>query len=162
AAFEAGTVQEYRISFATGSNPKAPTAFKASQYGLYGSDQWHMNANWTLTFGLRADEPQFPDTPAFNSLVSTALPGYSTSGKPRDTMVLSPRVGFNWNPLTKTNQQVRGGIGVFSGRTPYVWISNAYGGTGVFSVALVCTAATNCTRPPFNPDPNNQPRNLAT
>jgi hypothetical protein len=162
AAFEAGTVQEYRISFATGSNPKAPTAFKASQYGLYASDLWHMNNNLTLTFGLRADKPQFPDTPAFNPLVSNALPGYSTSGKPHNTTVVSPRFGFNWNPGVGGSQQVRGGIGVFSGRAPYVWISNAYGGTGVASIALVCTAATNCMRPAFNPDPNSQPRNLST
>jgi outer membrane receptor protein involved in Fe transport len=162
AAFEAGTVQEYRISFATGSNPKAPTAFKASQYGLYASDQWHLNNNVTLTFGLRADKPDFPDTPAFNPLVSSALPGFSTSFKPKDATVWSPRFGFNWNPLTKTAQQVRGGLGIFAGRTPYVWISNAYGGTGVATVALVCTAATNCTRPAFNPDALNQPKNLQT
>ena len=160
AAFEAGTVQEYRISFATGSDPRSPTAFKASQYGLYASDQWHVNNNLTLTFGLRGDKPQFPDTPAFNPLVASALPGYSTSSKPKDSVVASPRFGFNWNPGTSTAQQVRGGIGVFSGRAPYVWISNGYGGTGVFSVALVCNAATNCTRPAFNPDPLNQPRNL--
>src|SRR5260370_18176675 len=66
AAFEAGTVQEYRISFATGSNPKAPTAFKARQHGFDATDRCHMTNKLTLTFGLRADKPQFPDTPAFN------------------------------------------------------------------------------------------------
>ncbi|PYQ47956.1 MAG: hypothetical protein DMF59_17420 [Acidobacteria bacterium] len=56
AAFEQGAQPtEYRISFATGSNPRAPVAFKASQYGLYGSDTWHMNNNLSLIFGLRAD-----------------------------------------------------------------------------------------------------------
>ncbi|HYS52755.1 MAG TPA: TonB-dependent receptor [Thermoanaerobaculia bacterium] len=161
AAFEQGAQPtEYRISFANGSNPRAPVAFKASQYGLYGSDTWHVNNNLSLVLGLRADRPQFPDTPVFNPLVSSALPGYSTSFKPKNTIVWSPRLGFNWNPLVGGNQQVRGGLGIFSGRAPYVWISNAYGGTGIATVALVCTAATNCTRPAFNPDPNNQPRNL--
>ena len=162
AAFEAGTVQEYRIGFANGANPKSPVGFKASQYGLYASDNWRVNNNLSLVFGLRGDRPNFPDTPAFNPLVASALPGYSTSFKPKETIVWSPRVGFNWNPQTATAQQVRGGIGVFAGRTPYVWVSNAYAGTGIATVALVCNAATGCTRPAFNPDPNAQPRNLAT
>src|SRR5260370_40404515 len=41
-------------------------------------------------------------------------------------------------------------------------MSEAYGGTGVASMPLVCPAATNCMRPAFNPDPNSQPRNLST
>ena len=159
-AFEAGQVQEYRISFATGSDPRKPTAFNAKQFGVYVSDQWHVNNDFTLTYGVRADRPQFPDTPAFNQNVQDAL-GFSTSNKPKATTVVSPRVGFNWNPRMGGNQQFRGGIGVFAGRAPYVWISNAYGGTGVSSVALVCNAATKCTRPAFNPDPNSQPRDLA-
>ena len=43
----------------------------------------------------------------------------------------SPRVGFNWRSTDNTREQVRGGIGLFSGRTPYVWLSNQYGNTGI-------------------------------
>jgi hypothetical protein len=60
------------------------------------------------------------------------------------------------------NQQVRGGIGIFAGRAPYVWISNAYGGTGVFSVALACVTPAGCKPPAFNPDPNAQPKGLGS
>ena len=136
AAFETGTPTEYRISYATGNNPRSPVAFKASQYGLYASDNWRVNNNLSLVFGLRADRPQFPDTPAFNPLVAAALPGFSTSGKPKNTTVISPRLGFNWNPQAGGSQQVRGGVGIFAGRAPYVWTSNAYGGTGVLTEVL--------------------------
>ena len=74
-------------------------------------------------------------------------------------LVLSPRIGFNWSPGEGGKQQVRGGIGIFSGRTPYVWISNAYGNTGIESTALSACAGS-CAPPAFNPDPYNQPRNL--
>jgi hypothetical protein len=49
---------------------------------------------------------------------------------------------------------VRGGIGVFAGRTPFVWISNAFGGTGIEITGL---SATNVA---FNPDPNSPPKNF--
>jgi hypothetical protein len=65
--------------------------------------------------------------------------------------MVSPRVGFNWTPTKSGKDQIRGGVGVFAGRTPYVWISNAYGGTGIERIDL---SANNV---PFNPDPFNPP-----
>ena len=157
----AGQTCEYRISYATGSNPRNPTSFAARQYGLYVNDQWHMNNNITLTFGVRADRPSFPDTPSFNPTVQSTI-GFSTASKPHNTTVLSPRFGFNWQPVAGGTQQVRGGVGIFAGRAPYVWISNAYGGTGVFSVALACVTSAGCKPPAFNPDPNAQPKGLGS
>ncbi|HEX3069517.1 MAG TPA: TonB-dependent receptor [Thermoanaerobaculia bacterium] len=163
AAFETQTCPpktggcEYRISYATGSDPSRPTAFGAQQYGLYVNDQWHVSNNLTLSMGLRADKPRFNDTPSFNPIVQTAL-GFNTATHPAESLVISPRIGFNWNPGGGSTQQVRGGIGVFAGRAPYVWVSNAYAGTGVEQVALACRSVDNCQVPTFNPDPANQPK----
>jgi hypothetical protein len=157
AALEAGTPDIYRIGFATGSDPKRPTEFEAAQYSLYASDQWHLNHGLTLTLGLRADKPKFNTTPSFNPTVQTAI-GFSTSDVPNEKVTWEPRVGFNWDIGGAGKQQLRGGIGVFQGRTPFVWISNNYGGTGVEQVSLGCTTAT-CL-PAFNPNPDTQPRNL--
>ena len=157
---------EYRISFATGADPKRPTTFGAEQFGLYINDQWHVSNNLTVTAGLRGDKPRFNDTPSFNPIVQTAL-GFNTATHPAESLVFSPRLGFNWNPGGGTTQQVRGGIGVFAGRAPYVWVSNAYAGTGVEQVALACrtvdvsaTAPLGCPVPAFNPDPANQPHSI--
>ncbi|MEA2165822.1 MAG: hypothetical protein QOK37_3949 [Thermoanaerobaculia bacterium] len=152
-----GTGCEYRISYATGADPSRPTSFGAQQFGFYINDQWHVNNNVTVTMGLRADKPRFNDTPSFNPIVQTAL-GFNTSTHPAEDIVLSPRVGFNWNPGGGTKQQVRGGVGVFAGRTPYVWVSNAYAGTGVEQVALACRSIDGCAVPAFNADPANQPK----
>jgi len=154
-----GTGCEYRLSYGTGADAKAPTAFGAQQYGLYASDQWHLNNNLSLTYGLRLDKPRFNDTPNFNPLVQTAL-GFNTAAHPGENTVISPRIGFNWTP-GDNKQQVRGGVGIFAGRTPYVWISNAYAGTGVQQIALACRAIDGCQVPAFNADPNNQPRTIA-
>jgi hypothetical protein len=157
AKFQAGLAREYRISFATGNDPGRPTQFKASQYGLYVNDSWRVNNNLSLTFGVRADKPKFPDSPSYNAQVETLI-GQRTDNVPSESVILSPRIGFNWQPNAGGNQQVRGGIGVFAGRTPYVWISNAFANTGIESVALGCLGT--CVPPLFNADPLAQPRNL--
>jgi len=157
AALQAGTPSQYSIGFATGSDPRRPTQFEAAQYSLYASDQWRVGNGVTLTLGLRADKPKFATTPSFNQAVQTAL-GYNTSDVPDEKITWEPRVGFNWDIGGAGKQQLRGGVGVFNGRTPFVWISNAYGGTGVEQVLRTCSGS--CTRPAFNPDPNNQPRDL--
>lgn len=148
---------EYRISYATGADPKRPTAFGAQQYGVYVNDSWHVNNNLTMSMGLRFDKPRFNDTPSFNQTVQTAL-NFRTDTHPAEDLVISPRIGFNWNPGGNGKQQLRGGVGVFAGRTPYVWVSNAYAGTGVEQVALACLARSNCQVPTFNPDVNAQPK----
>ncbi|HYH06207.1 MAG TPA: carboxypeptidase regulatory-like domain-containing protein [Thermoanaerobaculia bacterium] len=159
AALQAGTPSQYSIGFATGDDPRRATAFEAAQYSLYVSDQWRVSNNVTLTLGLRADRPQFNTTPSHNPAVQTAL-GFDTSDVPAERITWEPRVGFNWDIGGSGKQQLRGGVGVFQGRAPFVWISNAYGGTGIEQVLLTC--ANNCTRPTFNPDPENQPRNLGS
>ncbi len=159
--FQAGTPDIYRISFANGSNPKAPTAFKAGQYSLYASDQWHTTNNLTFTFGLRLDKPHYDTTPSFNPAVQQAI-GYSTATKPSQSLILEPRFGFNWDPTGQGTQQLRGGVGIFLGRAPYVWISNNYGNTGVETTSLGCLQSAHCNPPAFNPDTTNQPHNLGS
>ena len=162
ANFENNRPTEYRITYATGSDPRRATQFEAAQLGFYVNDSWRVNNQVTLSLGLRADMPRYPDTPSANPIVAAALPGYRTDVTPSEDVVWSPRIGFNWNPGFGGNQQVRGGIGVFAGRTPFVWVSNAYAGTGVEQVSLTCLAAAGCPVPAYTPDPDAQPRNVGT
>ena len=152
-ALDAGVASEYQISFKEGSDPFGPVSdFGLSQWGLYAGDQWRARENLTFTFGLRADNATFDDDPAFNPAVLAAF-GVDTSNIPDDNLILSPRVGFNWDPERNGESQVRGGVGLFAGRAPYVWISNAYAGSGVGAQALTTRGAI-----PFNSDPLDQPK----
>jgi hypothetical protein len=155
AALQAGTPTIYRIGFATGSDPRRPTNFKAGQYSLYASDQWHLQHGLTITAGLRADRPHFYNSPSNNPTVLAAL-GRATSETPTEQIQWEPRLGFNWDIHEDGKQQLRGGVGVFQGRTPFVWISNNYGNTGIEQVLKGCTTAA--CMPAFNPDPNTQSR----
>lgn len=129
--FQNGISGSYTHNFSNTSDPLEAANFGVRQFGLYAGDRWRMRDNFTLTYGIRADIPRFPDTPLANPVPVTDF-GYRTDITPTPTS-WSPRVGFNWD-LGRGNgaqRQVRGGIGLFSGRTPYVWLSNQYGNTGV-------------------------------
>ncbi|MCK7483494.1 MAG: hypothetical protein M0C28_45520 [Candidatus Moduliflexus flocculans] len=68
-------------------------------------------------------------------------------------VMFSPRVGFNWDVRGDKTTQVRGGVGLFSGRTPYVWISNQYSNTGMEFTRLDIRNPAFA----FESDPLNQP-----
>ena len=106
-----------------------------------------------MNLGVRADLPRLPDTPTRNETVLSTF-GIDTSNVPSGDVIVSPRFGFNWSPSASGKEQVRGGVGVFAGRTPFVWISNAYANTGVETTTLTAKNV------PFNPDPYNQPKNF--
>ncbi len=148
-----GKAARYQIKFANGSDPRRPTKFAAQQWGLYVGDQWRVSNSFTVNLGIRADLPRLTDSPTYNPAIYSTF-GVDTTNVPSNELMISPRLGFNWNPSKSGKDQVRGGIGVFAGRTPFVWISNAYGGTGIEITGL---SSTNVT---FNPDPNNPPKNF--
>jgi hypothetical protein len=143
------------------NNPLLAAKFAVHQYGVYAGDQWRAAPNFTLTYGLRFEVPQFPNMPHANP-VAVADFNMRTDIVPSPKM-WSPRVGFAWDLSngTTNRQQIRGGVGSFAGRTPYVWLSNQYGNTGVdFTSISVGFNATN--QIPFSSDPNNQPVNIGT
>jgi hypothetical protein len=46
---------------------------------------------------------------------------------PTKKILISPRVGFNWDVLGDKTWQLRGGSGLFTGRFPFVWLGNHIG-----------------------------------
>lgn len=129
---------EYNYSFSreeiTGSKNWAPS-FSAAQIGFYVQDDWRVNNRFNLTYGLRIDLPIFLDKPGknekFNSSAIAKQYGVATNQMPKTQILLSPRVGFRWNIDENKNTLLRGGLGIFTGRVPFVWISNNFSNTGV-------------------------------
>lgn len=133
-AFERGLPSDYRFSESRIEGDPTPEAeFTAFQLGGYAQTQWSVTPDFTVTTGLRIDVPVIPDEPFFNEDAEDAF-GRSTSNIASGNAVLSPRLGFNFNQdlfLDGYSTQIRGGTGVFSGRPPFVWISNQFSNTGV-------------------------------
>ena len=152
---EAGLAQSYDYSFSVTSNPQQAAEFNVNQFGFYAGDLWRVNSRFTLNYGVRLDIPSFPDKPTANPAAVQNF-GYATDVVPAPKM-FSPRAGFNWNIDGERKSQLRGGFGLFSGRTPYVWLSNQYGNTGI-EFQRIGASFNAANRIPFVPDPSNQPK----
>ncbi|MEJ2005187.1 MAG: hypothetical protein P8X57_09540, partial [Cyclobacteriaceae bacterium] len=106
-------------------NPAAEVAF--NQFGIYAQDEWNVNSDFKLTFGLRADYMKYVD----NILRNNAIYALDFGGKHIDTgkwpdanVQLSPRVGFTWDVMGDQTLKLRGGTGIFAGRLPLVFFTN--------------------------------------
>jgi hypothetical protein len=129
--------------------------FNVQQIGGYFQDVWSATPKLRVTLGLRLDVP-FMDAPVKNPVLDT-LTGLkiNTSGSPSGNALWSPRVGFNYDARGDASTIIRGGIGVFSGRPPYVWVSNAFVNTGLEQFTLNCNLDS---VPAFTVDVASQPK----
>lgn len=164
-----GRPSNYSLSYSLDTNNLKPMAeFSVRQFGFYLQDVWRATSNLNLTVGLRFDIPVLPDRPDKNPTVDTTVFAgglkLNTNEVPSGNLLFSPRVGFNWDVKGDKTTQVRGGIGIFSGRTPYVWISNQYGNTGVNIGRTVYGGSGNPPVPGriFTTDIDNQPGKVYT
>ena len=89
------------------------------------------NQDLTLTAGLRYEWVSSDDHPNFNEALSTALGIRNDSGID-GINVLMPRIGVSWG--IRDDLTLRGGIGLFSGGNPTVWLSNGWTNDGVTMV----------------------------
>lgn len=118
----------------TGKADYAPE-FGAMQLGFYIQDNWNICDNFNLTYGVRMDIPLLLDRPTenpdFNSSDIALEYDVKTNAKPKARPLWSPRVGFHWTPDEDRHHLIRGGVGIFTGRIPFVWLSNSFSNTGM-------------------------------
>ncbi|MDX1905557.1 MAG: carboxypeptidase regulatory-like domain-containing protein [Bacteroidia bacterium] len=150
-------LRRYSLTYSALEGSALPTATtQAFQPGAYVQDVITTN-KLSLTLGLRADLPLFQQTALENETVSGLTfkdaegndVQYSTSKLPDPHVLISPRVGFNYDVLGDRSLQVRGGSGLFSGRPAFVWISNQVGNNGILTGSQTIDNTFNY---PFNPD----------
>src|SRR5579859_3008116 len=159
----AGNADRYEIALPGALRPDGPVAnFNVQQIGLYIGDQWSVTPKLSLTPGIRVDVP-FMKNPALNPVLDTTTGlKINTATAPSGGALLSPRLGFSYDLHGDQSTFLRGGFGIFAGRPPYVWVSNAYTNTGLEQATLLCTAPG--TVPTFTPamiNPGNAPTQCA-
>ncbi len=155
-------------------NPAPAAQWNATQLGFYAQDSYAGFKNLRITAGVRVDIPMFPGNNLLGNVrtdTTTFVNGERTvvNKLPNATPLLSPRIGFNWDVKGDKSLQVRGGAGIFTGRIPFVWISNQVSNNGVFfgtingsrTNPLVTGTGSNTAvnlqntgNTPFSPDPN--------
>lgn len=128
--------------------------YKNSNIGLFIQDTWYVNNNLTLTLGLRGDRPDVSPNPTYNAAAETYF-GYNNSKIFSSDFLIQPRFGFNYTFDTDRPTQMRGGVGLFQGDAPQVWIGNSYSNTGFNYNAYSYTAYNPAL--PFSPNKDTQP-----
>ena len=108
---------------------------KAGQLGFYLQDKWDINTNLQVTLGLRVDAPVYFNSPSWNSEFNLTEYGIQNDvlvgRRPKTSLMFSPRLGFRFFMDDDHKYQLRGGVGIFNGRAPFVWIENAWANTGI-------------------------------
>lgn len=123
----------------------------------YIQDNWFATEKLTITAGIRVDLPLVEDAPAEARASTDATPrsfeavfGQKNTNTIDGNYVIQPRIGFNFKPFADKDSQLRGGVGLFFGTAPHVWLSNAYVNNGVSKVFVASN--TNQVSPPFSLD----------
>ena len=151
--FESGKWSRYAYQAET-SPGSIPAQYSSQNLGLFIQDTWYVNSNLTLTFGLRADRPDTSPAPQYNAAAEVAW-GRDNSKIFDSNFIVQPRFGFNYTFDTERQTQLRGGIGLFQGDAPQVWVGNSYNTTGLNSVSYTFTSYR--ADLPFSTDGFNQP-----
>ncbi|HEX9895752.1 MAG TPA: hypothetical protein VGA78_17605 [Gemmatimonadales bacterium] len=125
-----------------------------AQYSAYAGDHWLLGGRLSLTLGVRADLLDIDGRPPYNRAVDSIF-GRRTDQLPGAHVHLSPRFGFTWNPDGTGRDQVRGGVGIFTGRPPLAWFHTPLRNYGFGTGILRCgrSAGSQGPAPPFEPDP---------
>ena len=113
------------------TNPAARVRFYKA--GLYAQDEWSVNDDFMLTYGLRLDGLFFDNQELMTNKAIYDLEYPDANGNirhidtgkwPNSSIIVSPRVGFTWDVLGDNSLTLRGGTGLFSGRLPLVFFTN--------------------------------------
>lgn len=140
-----GAGRDYEFRYAMpGRNPAAE--FTQRNLAFFIEDRLTLSDRLTLTAGLRIDTPIVPEAPLSNPLVEETF-GIRNDATIDGNRVIQPRVSFNLAVDPERKTQLRGGLGLFYGKQPQVWLSNSYSNNGL-SIASLRLTGSNV--PPFS------------
>lgn len=130
-------------------------SFNFNQLSGYLQDEINVNSKLKITAGFRVDRPTYPDQATAHPIIAGLTFGdnkFNTATLPKSRLMLSPRIGFNYDINGDHSLVLRGGSGVFTGRIPFVWIVSQIGDAGMLQTTQTFTGTA--VPGPFNPDIN--------
>ena len=128
-AFRAGTPSAIYYNNAPSQNPNdAAAVWGYALNSVFLQDDFQVNDRLSILAGLRYDRYTTSDAPIENPEF-TAEYGFSNSTNLDGEGLLQPRVAFTFDWTDSTS--VRGGVGIYSGGNPNVWLSNNFSANNV-------------------------------
>lgn len=143
-AFESGDPTRITYENAAPSNVKedAAASFGYQINTLYLQDEFPIaDGDVTLVAGVRYDWYTSDDLPRENPNFF-ARNGFSNRQNFDGEGIIQPRLGFNWE--FSEYLSFRGGVGLYAGGNPNVWLSNNYSNDGVTQVECQYRPSEDC------------------
>lgn len=128
ADFAAGRPFSFTQAFA-GAGTGPLTKPNVNEYALFAQDSWRVNGRLTLNYGVRYDYFQLAQPLVKNPDASLLAAGLDTSRINADTNNIAPRFGFAYKATGR--MVLRGGYGMFYGRTPSILTGTAFSQNGI-------------------------------
>ncbi len=137
AGFLADEIDYFDKALGIEGNPIAAESDFAD-LGLFIQDSWAYDDKLTLNFGLRFDTISAKKSPTLNpgrnGKTFEELFAIDNTNTVDGSELLAPRISFSY--MSDELTQIRGGIGLFQGRSPWVWVSNSFSNNGVSSTDI--------------------------
>lgn len=140
ANFAASSPSRYRQSFAGAGTTGGTTRPNNREYGFFIQDDWKVTPKFTLNPGLRYDYQSIAKPQIQNPNAALLAAGYDTSFGPKDKNNFGPRIGASYAFNEKS--VLRGGYGIYYGRTPAIMTGTAHSQNGVQVIAIDINCAT--------------------
>lgn len=119
----------YTQNFAGAGTSGGTTHPNSSDYAAFAQDDVRITPKLTLNLGVRYDYEQMACPPVRNPDSALLAAGFDTGRCPKDGNNFAPRLGFSYGFNEKT--VVRGGYGIFYGRTPTIVLGTAHSQNGI-------------------------------
>jgi hypothetical protein len=110
-------------------------SFTIGNDAFYIEDNWRISDDLSITPGLRYERVTNEERPPLNQFFAQRY-GFGNDATLDGKDVLLPRLAFEWD--APYDIDIQGGVGLFSGGTPNVYVSNNYSNTGVAGVQVDC------------------------
>ncbi len=130
----------YAQAFAGAGTSGPTTKPNNREFAAFVQDDWRFSQRLTFNMGLRYDIQKMATPPISNPSAALAAAGIDTGQVNLDKNNFAPRLGFAWNPLDSNKLVVRGGYGVFFGRTPAIMLGTAHSQNGIQVINLTFNA----------------------
>ena len=140
-----GTGERYVQAFAGPGTSGPVTNPDQTDISGFMQDEWRIRPSFTLNLGVRYDYQDITQPETRNLDPQLLAAGLFTDVIPVDEDNFAGRLGFAWSPNDQT--VVRGGYGLFYGRTPAIMVGTAHSNNGINVSTITFTGASVPTYP---------------
>jgi TonB dependent receptor len=136
-----GANEFYQQNFEGSGTTGPETHPNIQEYSFFVQDEWKPTNAVTVNLGLRYDLMKTDAPPVTNPDQQLLAAGIDTGRFEADADNWGPRLGLAWSP-PGGKYVVRGGWGLFYGRTPSIMLGTAHSNNGINIVSLTFTGDT--------------------